>query len=272
MKSVQHIGHTKLNNVINEIKGYSSLAVAFSGGVDSTLLLAIAIQALGDKVLAITAVSPLQPSGELESASKLAKELGAKHVTLHTNELEDPQFLKNTPDRCFYCKRALFGKMMSYASEKGYHKLAHGLNLDDFSDYRPGIRAADELGVLSPLAKAEFSKKEIRGLAQSLGLSNWNRPAMACLATRIPYGTVIDQQILRQVDAAEQIVRKLGIIHCRVRHYGNLARIEANTDDFDKFIHSKQRSQLVVAFKSLGYHFVALDLEGYKMGKMNQEL
>ncbi len=261
-----------LKRLLNNLQKLPSVAVALSGGVDSSLLLFLALQSLGGKVIAITAASAIQPYGELETATALARKIGARHLIIETDELDDPDFVMNTSERCYHCKRRLFRLMISRARREGFKTLIHGVNVEDLSDYRPGIRAADELGVLAPLAQAGLSKPDIRKLAQLSGLPNWNRPAMACLATRIPYGTIIDRGLLAKIDRAEQMLRQLGVAHCRVRHHGNLACIEVAPEEIETLAKSQVRVRIVQSLKGLGYHFVGLDLEGYLSGKMNRDI
>ena len=231
------------------------MGVAFSGGVDSTLLLAAAQRQLGGHVVALTAVSSIHPSGEKELAVELAERLGVRHVLFATDELSDPDFRSNPVDRCYYCKRALFAAMQRQAVSLGLQVIAHGANLDDMSDFRPGFRAARECRVAAPLIDAGLSKIEIRQLARQWGLANWDRPAMACLATRIPYDTPIQSTAVRQ---------------CRVRHYGDMARIETEAEKISQLVDSQVRLEIVKGLRALGYEHVCLDLEGYTSGKMNR--
>jgi len=271
---------TKNNNILAEkqlrlldlLKQYANLGIAFSGGVDSTLLLAAAQRALGHKVYALTAVSPIHPSGEKQMAIDLAKQLGVQHIVFESNELDNLSFLSNPPDRCYYCKKGLLKTMSAKARAVGVSILAHGANCDDLSDYRPGFKAAQEMGIVAPLIDAQLTKSDIRELAKQWGLPNWDRPAMACLATRIPYGTPIDIQVLNQVDRAEQFLQQLGVSYCRVRHHGDLARIEVAPEDIERLTRSQTRRQIVNTFRDLGYLHISIDLEGYTSGKMNRSI
>jgi len=249
---------------------HTRLGIAFSGGVDSTVLLAAALRVLGNRVVALTAVSPIHPSGEKEAASEMASRMGVSHILFPSQEMDDPAFTANSPDRCYRCKTGLFTLMRYKAADSGIIVLAHGANVDDLSDYRPGFKAAHELGVVAPLIEAGLNKADVRGLARRWGLENWNRPAMACLATRIPYGTPIQLHILKQIDQSEAFLRKLGVPHCRVRHYGNLARIETSPDRIALLAEPGMRARIVTHMRHMGYAHICLDLEGYASGKMNR--
>jgi uncharacterized protein len=249
-----------------------SLVVGFSGGVDSSVLLAAAHAVLGDRALAMTATSAAHSRKEMAYAAQMAEEIGAKHIFFETDEMADLQFTSNGPERCYHCKIRLFSTMRKLADELGFETLSHGANLDDLSDYRPGIKAAEELNVVAPLSRIGFTKAQIRKLAKSMGLSSWNRPSMACLATRVPYGVAIDQELLVRIDQAETIVRQAGASHCRVRHHGNIARIELNEAEMAKLMDPKIRHIVTAGIRALGYKFVCMDMEGFESGKMNREL
>ncbi|KJS29086.1 MAG: hypothetical protein VR64_21670 [Desulfatitalea sp. BRH_c12] len=251
---------------------FTRLGVAFSGGVDSTVLLAAAFRVLGSRVVALTAMSPIHPSGEKEASIEVASRMGVTHILFPSQEMDDPAFTANSPDRCYHCKTGLFSSMGLKAADSGITVLAHGANVDDLSDYRPGFRAAHELGVVAPLIEAGLNKADVRGLARRWGLENWNRPAMACLATRIPYGTPIQLHILKQIDRAEAFLRELGVLHCRVRHYGNLARIETGPEQIALLIEPGLRERIVTQLRQMGYAHICLDLEGYAPGKMNRDI
>ncbi len=269
MRSELKQKYDKLKTILAETGG---LVVAYSGGVDSTLLLKAATEALGDRALAVTATSETYPPQEFEEAKKLATEIGARQRVIHTSELEIEQFSNNPPERCYYCKRELFGKLLEIAREEGLAVVADGSNVDDMGDYRPGMKAAKELGVISPLREAGLTKDEIRGISKALGLATWNKPSFACLASRFPYGDEITIEKLTQVAAAEQVLRGLGLVQLRVRHHGQTARIEVDTEGFEAVIRSDNRARIVEEFHKIGYLYVTLDLEGYRTGSMNEPL
>jgi pyridinium-3,5-biscarboxylic acid mononucleotide sulfurtransferase len=250
------------------VRGLSSVAVAFSGGVDSSLVLKIAVDELGERAIAVTAVSPSLPSGELEEAQGLARRLGARCEVLATTEVDNPQYQANTEARCYFCKHEVYGSIVAWAAAHGVAQVADGLNLDDLTDRRPGRRAAEEHGVRSPLAEAGLFKAEVRALSRQLVLPTWDKPSLACLSSRIPYGTPVTHEALRQIDQAEQAVRRLGIHQVRVRHHGSLARIEVEPADIALVL--AHEAELSAALRALGYAEVTVDRQGYRMGSLNE--
>jgi len=263
---------SKKQRLFDYLRDMHSIAVGFSGGVDSTLLLAASQRVLGGRAIAMTAKSPTHPKGELDNAVAMAAALGVQHIIFETDEMQDPAFTANGPERCYHCKIRMFAAMRKAADEAGIETLAHGANVDDLSDHRPGLRAAEELGVVAPLSEAGLTKSDIRQLARMMGLPNWDRPAMACLATRVPYGVRIKPDMLETIAHAESFVRQSGVANCRVRHHGNLARIEIDPAEMQKIMGTKTRQKIIDGLHSCGYKFVCLDLEGYVSGKMNREL
>ncbi|KYO67977.1 ATP-dependent sacrificial sulfur transferase LarE [Thermovenabulum gondwanense] len=247
--------------------------IAFSGGVDSTFLLKVCLDVLGkENVLAVTARSSTYPSRELEEAKELAKSLGANHEIIVSEELEVPGFSENPPERCYYCKKELFGKLVKIARERGFNFVLDGSNADDAGDFRPGMKAKDELGVKSPLKEAGLTKAEIRALSQKMGLPTWNKPSFACLASRFPYGERITGEKLDRVGRAEEILRGLGFSQYRVRNHADLARIEVLPEEIERFFERSLREKVVAEFKKLGFVYVSLDLTGYRTGSMNEGL
>jgi len=262
----------KKETLIRHLKGLDSLLVAFSGGVDSTFLLALAHQALGDRVLAVTENSPTYPSMEREEAIRFAQQRGIRHVVFKSDETTIPEFASNAPDRCYHCKKSLSQDLLRIAEERGITHVAYATNVDDLSDYRPGLKAAEEMGIISPLVEAGLNKEEIRFLSKEMGLSTWDKPAMACLASRIPYGEPITNRKLRMVEEAEAFLAKNGFKQYRVRHHGPVARIEVESADIHRIIDPEFSKKLVEKFKKIGFLHVAVDMEGYTTGSMNRAL
>ncbi len=247
--------------------------VAFSGGVDSTLLLRVAKDTLGEKnVLAVTALSPLYPERELTGAKRLAQEMGVRHLLVNSNELEIEGFSQNPPSRCYYCKKELFGELRNMAQKEKILHIVEGSTLDDEKDHRPGRRAAQELGIRSPLKEAMFTKEEVRGLSSALGLTTWDKPSFACLASRFPYGEEITVEKLKMIDEAEDFLFGLGFKQVRVRHHENLARIEIYSEEIDRLIDKSLRAKIVSHLKKIGYKYVTVDLQGFRSGSMNEVL
>lgn len=243
--------------------------VAFSGGVDSTFLLRVARDVLGDRAVAATALSASLASAEQAEAKDLAKAMGVRHVLLETAELANEAYRANTPERCFFCKDELFTKLEPVAKREGLSAVVYGEIADDKADHRPGARAAREHGVRAPLADVGLTKLEIRRLSREMGLPTWNKPSMACLSSRIPHGTEVTPDVLRRVEKAEEVLRELGLRQFRVRHHERVARIEIDPLDFDELVRSPVRELVVERVKAAGYDFVALDLQGYRTGSLN---
>ncbi|MBE6016863.1 MAG: ATP-dependent sacrificial sulfur transferase LarE [Lachnospiraceae bacterium] len=249
-----------------------SVAVAFSGGVDSTFLLNAAHEALGEKAAGITASSIIIPQQELKDAEDFCREWGIRHVIINIDPLKIEGFAENPADRCYICKRSIFREMIKAASENNLGQVVEGSNLDDDSDYRPGMKAIKELGVKSPLKELKFTKTEIRAVSEWLHLPTWNKPSLACLASRIPYGDVITKEKLEMVEKAEEILHDKGFSQLRVRMHGNLARIELMPEEFHVFMKDKMRLAITEEFKKLGFTYVTLDTYGYRTGSMNEYL
>jgi len=262
----------KLENLKEILLNMESVLIAYSGGVDSTLLLKVSKDTLGDKVLAVTANSLTYPSWEIEAAREMAQRLGARHMVIETQELANPEFVNNLPDRCYYCKRELFSKLALIAKEFDLNYVLDGSNYDDLNDFRPGMQAAREFKVRSPLKEAAFTKEDIRQLSKELGLPTWDKPSFACLASRFPYGTAITKENLIRIGEAERFLRSSGMRQVRVRHYNHIARIEATQEQISKLLSKELRGKIVNKFKDLGYTYVTVDLEGYRTGSMNEVL
>ena len=262
----------KKEKLIQYLKGLDSLLVAFSGGVDSTFLLALAHEALGDKVLAVTESSSTYPSRERQEAIQFAEERGIAHVVFQSDETLIPEFVSNAPDRCYHCKKALSQELVKIAEERGIEHVAYATNVDDLTDYRPGLKAADEMGIMAPLVEAQLNKEEIRFLSKEMGLPTWDKPAMACLASRIPYGYTITDKKLKMVEEAEAHLAESGFRQYRVRHHGSVARIEVEGSEIERINEANLRKSIVDKFKEIGFLHVAVDLEGYVTGSMNRAL
>jgi len=264
------MSYEKLKDIIS---GYRRVVVAFSGGVDSSLLLKCSVDVLGrENVLAATAVSETYPSSQLEEARNFAASIGVRHVELATEELSIPGFRNNPPDRCYHCKRELYLKLIELAEEEGCDAVFDGSNLDDEGDYRPGMKAIRELGVRSPLLEAGLTKSAIREISRRLGLGTWDKPALACLSSRFPYGQEITEEALEMVERAEEALRRMGFRQVRVRHYGRMARIEVDGDEIDRLLDATLRDRIVGELRKIGYVHVCADLQGYRTGSMNEVL
>lgn len=262
----------KTDLLAQRLTALRSMVIAFSGGVDSTFLLTLGRKILGDRVLAVIAASPIRPRRETEQAGAFAKERGIRYRVIHPDEMGVLEFLANGADRCYHCKKHLAGCLFEIARSEGIPWVAHGENADDLRDYRPGLRAAQESGMIAPLAEAGLTKEEIRWLSREAGLPGWDNPPSPCLATRIPYGTPITAERLHVVEEAEGFLRDRGFGDVRVRHHGPVARIEIAPSQFGLLLDHALRSECVAKLRELGFIHVAVDLEGYQMGKMNREI
>jgi uncharacterized protein len=246
--------------------------VAYSGGTDSAYLAWAAHQSLGDNALAVTADSASIPESHKRDAEQFARQAGFRHEYVETGEFENPAYVRNAPDRCFHCKDALFDTLEALGRERGIPNIVYGVNVDDLGDYRPGQSAAQQHEVKAPLVEAGLRKAEIRELSRLAGLPTWDRPASACLSSRIPYGTPVTKETVKTVEAGEEALRALGFRQFRVRYHGELVRIEIARDEMEKALTLEMAARLATLFKPLGFHYVTLDLEGYRQGSMNETL
>src|SRR5258706_10954892 len=258
----------KRDAALERLKGLGSALVAYSGGVDSALLLALAVDALGDRAVAFTALSPAVASDELEGARAVAKKIGARHVERQSHELEDPRYARNPVNRCYYCKTELYSLAEREALALGLAHVVSGTNADELADYRPGLQAAGERNIVQPLAEAGLTKAEIRELSRQIGLPTWDKPQQPCLSSRIPYGTEVTAERLRQLAVSEMALRGLGLREFRVRYHGEIARIEVGEADLDRLLAG--RAAAVEALKASGFKFVSLDLEPFRSGRLNE--
>ena len=259
--------YTALKEILGNLK---NVVLAFSGGMDSTLLLKVSVDVLGKKnVVAVTGKAPIFPAKAIDEARLIARRTGAEHLIVETSVLEIGRFLENSADRCYYCKRNLFGILLNLAGNKKTTVVIQGTNFDDLDDFRPGERAAQEMGIVSPLLLAKLTKDDIRYLSKKLDLPTWNKPPDACLATRIPYGTKIETGLLERIEHAEEFIGQMGVLNVRVRYHGRIARIELPEADIERIISGKEK--IVKGLKDLGFSYVTLDLEGYRTGSLNIE-
>jgi len=261
---------SRWKSLLDRFRQMESVVVALSGGVDSGLLSAAAYRALGDRMMAVTVRSPVEALDDVDSARTLADQVGFRLRILDYDDLSNPEFVSNPPDRCYICKLIRFRQLGQLAAEGGFATLAEGSNADDLGDYRPGRQAVIETGAVSPLQELGFSKNEIRTLAKAFGLSVWDRPSAPCLATRFPYGSPVTHEGLRQVANGERYLHELGFRVVRVRHHGTMARLEVAADEIERLV--AMREEVTAYFKTMGFNYVSADLSGYRLGSLNEVL
>ncbi len=262
----------KLDRLKEILREMGKVVVAYSGGADSTFLLKVGQEVLGKNILAVTATSETYPQAELEEAKRMTGLMGIRHQIIASEELDIPGFRANPTDRCYFCKKELFTKLSEVACQEGFQAVVDGSNYDDLGDHRPGMQAARELGVRSPLQEAQLTKEDVRAYSAQLGLSTWDKPSFACLSSRFPYGEEINEEKLRMVDQAEAFLRTQGFRQVRVRHHGTIARIEVDPGELNRFLEQDLTRETVAWLKKLGFTYVTLDLQGFRSGSMNEVL
>lgn len=260
----------KLNNLKSKLLELESVAVAYSGGVDSNFLLKVAKEMLGDSVIAVTLNAMMHSDREIEEAKEYAKQFGVKHIVVDIENFEVDEFINNNVDRCYHCKKAVFSTVKEIAKQHNIKNVLDGTNLDDLGDFRPGLKALKELDIISPLKECELTKEEIRFLSKEMNLKTFNKPAFACLATRIPYGTKITKEVLRKIEKSEEYLVEQGFNQFRVRIHENIARIEVGKDEIHKFFNEDLLNKTNKRLKDIGFEYVTLDMAGYEMGSMNK--
>jgi uncharacterized protein len=263
---------SKKERLVQQLRDIDSLVIAFSGGADSSLLLAVAHEILGEGAVAATATSEIYSAKEKNGAIRFSRDRGIEHVVFHSHEASLPAFVSNGPERCYHCKKSLFQELIEIAASRGIKHVAHGANVDDLDDYRPGLRAATEMGIMAPLLDAGLKKQDIRFLSREIGLDTWDKPAVACLATRIPYGNPITSEKLRMIEEAETFLLERGFGQCRVRHHGSVARIEVESQELRMMTRDDLTKAIVNKFRDIGFCHISVDLEGYVSGSMNRAL